>query len=438
MLNSKILFSLDYIVIALAMALAAMGVIAIWGATLGGEESYLWIVQLRWVILGFLCLIAVLFVDYRSLIRWAPFFYALGIFGLLLCFTPLAPEIKGARSWIKIGGLPQFQPSEFSKLATALMLVWLFGKRKDNWNGFLDLFWPLLISGVPALLTVKQGDIGGAMVFAPIALIVMFVAGMPYTYLLFLCSPLLCFIGINHDVLYVFLWIGLMCFLILMALVFRTKWSVWIPFFFISLFSYALIYGYGQELWDHFPNHAKSRLIGYWNPEFDIKDTNHNIYQSKIALGSGGFWGKGLGRGTQSQYGFLPEYKHDFVFSVMGEQVGFLGGIIIIGVFLLLLLRGLDTAMGSRTMQGSLTATGVIAIFFTHILVNIGMVTGLLPVTGLPLTFISYGGSFMLCNMIGVGLLANIRMRSSTEMMENSFLNGRSLMDIPTRIDDDF
>jgi len=432
------LFSVDFIVIALAMTLAAMGVAAIWGATLGGEESYLWGVQLKWVLLGILSLIAVLFVDYRSLVRWAPFIYALGLFGLLLCFTPLAPEIKGARSWIKIGGLPQIQPSEFAKLTTVIMLAWLLGRRKDNWNGFLDIFWPLLIGVVPSLLTAKQGDMGTALVFAPITMIVMFVAGAPYTYILFMFSPLLCLLGVNHDVLYVFLWIGLMCSLILISLIFRVKWSIWIPFILLNIFCYVLVYEYAQELWDHFPNHAKSRLVGYWEPDYDIKGTNYNIYQSKIALGSGGFWGKGLGSGTQGRMGFLPEFKHDFVFSVMGEQVGFLGGVIIVGVFLLLLLRGLDTALGSKTMQGSLMATGVVAIFFTHIMVNIGMVSGLLPVTGLPLSFISYGGSFMLCNMIAVGLLANIRMRSPSEMMENSFLNGRALMDIPTRIDDDF
>ncbi len=440
MLNSKILFKLDFLTILLALSLATFGIIGLAGsgATVTGGSALLWNKQLQWVILGFFSTILFIWVDFRFLLRWSPLLYGLGIFGLLLCFTPLAKDSHGAHSWLKIGGLPQVQPSEFAKIATILFLARYLSTRKEKWVGFLDLIRPLMIGALPALLVIKQPDYGTALVFGPITLAMMYIAGMPYSYLLLLVSPAMCLLGISHDMIYFLIWFGLFCGLILIIVITRVPWSVWIPLLALNLSSYCIVYTYGHQMWEHIPNHAKERLVGYLNPDFDIRGTNYNINQSKIALGSGGFWGKGIGGGTQSRMGFLPEFEHDFVLPVIGEQVGFFGIILLLGLFLLLMLRCVDTALTSKSLQGSLVVVGIAALFFTHIFINIGMVTGLLPVTGLPLTFISYGGSFMLCNMIAIGLICSVRLRTINEIFENSFLSGRSLMNIPRKIQDEF
>lgn len=430
---------MDFIALILAISLAAFGVAALAGATYGSENEGLWTRQLIWLFIGLACLIGVLFIDYRILVRYATLIYILGLFGLLLCFIPQIGRLShGAYSWIVLGG-QSIQPSEFAKITTIIMLARVLAYQQESWNGILDIARPLAIGAIPSLLILRQPDLGTAIVFVPVTLAMMFAAGMPYTYLLIFASPLLGFLAISHDMLWVLIWIGLLSVLILVIVIYKTPWSVWLPFILISVGTYIVVFEHGQKIWDGISDYKKERILGYWNPEYDSKGANWNINQSKIALGSGGFWGKGMGQGTQSRFDFLPEFQHDFIFSTVGEQKGFVGGAVILGLFMLLIVRGLDTAVGSKTLQGSLIATGVISLFFAHIVINVGVVTGLLPVTGLPLTFISSGGSFMVASMMGVGLIVGIRMRGATEMIEDgSFLSGHSQMSLPKRIDDDF
>ncbi|HOJ60736.1 MAG TPA: FtsW/RodA/SpoVE family cell cycle protein [bacterium] len=443
MLNWKNWYDIDFLTLGLALALIAFGVAVLAGATWNEEVGSLWetrwFLQAQWAVLGLGGAAAVLVVDYRLLIRYAWFFYALGLIGLLLCFVPgLGHFTHGAYSWVKIGPLPQIQTSEFAKLTTILLLAKILAARKEQWHGLADVLRPLVIGAVPALLVLKQPDLGTAVVFGPITLLMMFIAGLPYPYLILILSPALGLLGISHDLVYILVWIGLMAGLLILAVVKKVPWTVWLPFLLVTVSAYAVVYQHGEKIWNDIDDYKKRRITGFLYPDLDLKHSNWNIYQSKIALGSGGFWGKGFGNSIQSQYGFLPEFQHDFVFPVVGEQKGFLGASLLLALFFLLLMRGLDTAVTAKTLQGALIASGVVALYFSHITINVGMVTGLMPVTGLPLTFISYGGSFMLASLIGIGLLMNVRLRSAAGLMDETFRAGRPQMELPKPIPDDF
>lgn len=434
------IWQVDFVTLLLVMGLVGFGITSIMGSTITDPNDSTWVRQAVWVCLGVFLLTGIAIIDYRWFVRWAPVFYGLGILALILCFVPpFAHQAKGATSWIKIPGVPiPFQPAEFAKIATVLMLTWWLGRKNCRWNSLLDMVVPLGIGILPALLILQQPDLGTAIVFGPITVLMMFICGMPWSYVALLMSPMLCLLGILHDPMIILLWIGLISGVVLLSIWERASWTVWVPFVTIACLAYLLVFSFGDKIWEEMPNHQRDRLISYMNPDYDLKGANYNIYQAKIALGAGGFWGKGFGEGTQSTLGFIPEFEHDFIFTALGEQLGFLGGAILLGLFLLLLIRGLDTAIESKTIQGALVACGVIAMYFSHIFINVGMVTGLLPVTGLPLTFISYGGTFMLANLIGIGMLLSIRFRSSISPAVESLGPNRQTMNIPKTYSEDF
>ncbi len=436
MFNSKFWYNFDYISLVLVISLAVFGIVSLAGAT--GDSDARWGKQLLFFIIGLISCISIVFIDYRTLTRYAPLLYIGGIITLILIFVPqLGHKTHGAQSWIKIKSLPfQIQPAEFAKLTTIIMLARILGSHKEQWNGLWDMMRPLIIGAIPTIFILAQPDLGSAVVFGPITLLMMFAAGMPLSFFLLLFSPFLAVLGISHDPVLMLIWIGALGFLLIYAISRHTSWTIWLPFILISIAAYMVVYSQGEKIWDKLPTNPKTRLMTYIDPESVSTAKAWNINQSKIALGAGGFWGIGLGKGTQSRYGFLPESEHDFVFPSVGEQLGFVGGVALLFLFFLLMMRGLETAVSSKTLQGALIATGVVSLFFSHITINIGMVTGLLPVTGLPLTFISYGGSFMLASMISVGLLINIRYRSATEMMEDGFMKNRSQMSLPSKSDD--
>lgn len=437
----KYLYRIDYILLILTISLMVFGLITLYGATINQEHSP-WLRQLVWVIFGAFCMITVLLVDYRWVIRYSLVFYLFAIFLLCLCYTPLGASETGANNalrWLRFPGVPfKIQPAEIAKLATILYLAKWLSARKLAWNSLLDVFIPLTIGALPALLIMKQPDLGTAVVFAPITVIMMFVAGMPFSYLLCMFTPLFCLLGIFHDIFYILLWVGLMTGALLCITWEKVPWHVCAPFLAAALAAYVGVYQFGEKFWDELPAYKKGRLLTFVDPGHDPRGASYNFLQAKIALGSGGFWGKGFGEGTQSKLGFVPEFEHDFVFAAMGEQMGFLGGATLLGIFLLLIIRGLDTAVESKTTQGSLIACGIVGMFFTHILINVGMVTGLLPVTGLPLTFISYGGTFMITNLLCIGLLLNVRMRSGSSSPTDHGMGLRSTMSIPTKYNENF
>lgn len=442
MLTVKDLLRFDFLAFGFTAALITCGLFAISGASApmenGNWMNTLWFSQFIRVLFGLGLMAVIILIDYQSFTRYSFILYIIAIFLLILCFTSLGFKTKGATSWLRIAGIPSIQPSEFAKLAAILFLAQALSYRQEQWNGLLDMIKPLVIGIIPSLLILKQPDLGTAIIFGPVTVMMMIVAGMPVSFLLLLLSPFLCLFAISHDLFYIVIWFLTICSLLLMAIFYRVPATVWSFFLSIAVAAYIGVFQYGETVWEKLPPHQKARIEGYFYPEYDLMKTNFNINQSKIALGSGGMHGKGFGNGTQSTHGFLPEYQHDFIFPTIGEQFGFMGTMLLLSLFMLLLLRGIDTALETRSLQGSLVASGVVAMFFTHIFINIGMVTGLLPVTGLPLTFISYGGSFMLTNMMAVGLLINIRMRSGDEHTKDSMFKMESQMSIPTTYSSDF
>ncbi|MFH1739308.1 MAG: FtsW/RodA/SpoVE family cell cycle protein [bacterium] len=405
MVDVKSLHSLDFPLLLNVLALAVMGVLLIAGATYGRPDmEQLWIRQTLWICIGIAAIGFCVLVRIEWFLKWSPLFYfaCLGLLVLVFFVDP----IKGARSWIKLPGLPiSFQPSEFMKIVTILFLAHRLGRRSGEVKGFWGLFEPLLIGAVPAVMVLAQPDLGTAMIFAPITLIMMYIAGLHPAYFLLLFSPFLGFLGISSQPLYFLIWVIVLCGILVYALWRQVTLPVFVIFVVLNIGSYAGLRTFGATAWEKVPTHWQGRIKGYLDPEFDPQHINWNLNQSKIAVGSGGFWGHGWGQGTQSRLQFLPEVETDFVFSVMGEQWGFLGCMIFLALITFLVVRGLIRAQESRHLAAALIISGVMTLYASHVIINAGMSMGLLPITGLPLTFVSKGGSFMMTNLLGIGLV---------------------------------
>jgi len=279
---------------------------------------------------------------------------------LLLVLTPLGSERNGAQSW-----LFGFQPSEISKV----LLIVTFGKylaEKESLQSFYNFIVPFLYVGGPLLLILLQPDLGTALVFIFIMFIMMYVAGAPGWKL-----SLIIFTGI-----------------FIIALVFLSHYFFDTP---LPIKEYQV-----------------ARLTSFINPERDPRGSGWNVRQAVIAVGSGQFFGKGLFRGTQGRLGYLPENHTDFIFAVLCEELGFVGGFGVLFLFFILIWRGVRIAYQARDKTGTIVATGVVSMFLFHVMENVGMNMGIMPITGIPLPFISSGGSSMLSSLAAAGILVNI------------------------------
>ncbi|MGE5554473.1 MAG: rod shape-determining protein RodA [Betaproteobacteria bacterium] len=296
--------------------------------------------------------------DYRYLQRLArPLYFAnLGMLSLLLV---IGHSAKGAQAWFRVGGF-SFEPAELSKIAIILSLARLLEKREDihRWSG---VGMALLHVGIPIVLILKQPDLGTALVFVAILFAMLYVGGARPRHLLTI---------------------------LLVGAVLA------VPVYFFGLQPYQ-----------------QARIMMLVNPYADPTGNGYNVIQSMIAVGSGRLFGKGLFSGTQTQLNFVPEHHTDFIFSVIGEEFGFLGAGLVLFLYYHLFRRGLAAVTESKDRFGSLLAAGVVAMLFSHVLINVGMNLGVMPVTGIPLPFLSYGGSALTAHLIGVGLLANVYMR---------------------------
>ncbi len=285
----------------------------------------------------------------------------------MLVFVLFTEPIHGATSWFSLGPI-SIQPSEFAKLTLILALAksieYFKGKKKLNHP--LSLLAILLIAAVPILLVIKQPDYGTAMVMLAILVFMLFIGGIDYRYI----------IG------------GIIIFAVAMPLA----------------YNYVL------------PEHAKSRIDVFLNPQTDPQGAGYNIIQAKLAVGSGRLWGMGLLEGNQTQLGYLPMKVTDFIYAVISEEMGFIVSVLVVVLFVVFIVKGFYIARTAKDVQGSLIATGVTALFLAHFLENVGMNIGLMPITGIPLPFISYGGSAMLTNFIALGLLLNISARRSKNL----------------------
>ncbi len=353
-----------------SIAISLMGVICIQSADLhNADAAGEFKKQIVYILLGVPLMLGISFVDYRNWQRWAPALYAVNLL-LLLFIMRGGHSALGAQRWISLGPLGTFQPSEPAKLVLAISLAAVFCR--GSYDNLQDLWKPLLVVGIPALLILKQPDLGTALVLLAML-----------TVQLFFALPKL-----GDFAIYI---LGL---LIIAAVAVGTN-VILKPF-------------------------QKSRLFVFINPKADMQGAGYNLNQSKIAVGSGQWLGRGLHHGTQTQLNFVPEHSRDFIFTVLAEEWGFAGAGVLMALYVALLYGGLRAMLAARDRFGFLLAAGLVGMLFFHILVNVGMTIGMMPITGIPLPFMSYGGSAILTNFMAVGILLNIYSQRDRDVLGNA------------------
>lgn len=357
-MKKRILKNIEWGILVCTILLIAIGLVALFSATQNSDYDELK-KQILWLIISVPVMICVIFLDYEWFSKISPILYGISL--LLLIAVLFTEPINGATSWFTIGPF-SFQPAEFAKIAvilfTADVIVKLQKKGKDEMNRLWKLGLILLTVAVPVVLIIKQPDYGTAFAFLVALIFMLFVAGIQKKY-------------IFTAILLVVILVPVAYFWIL-------------------------------------PEHAKSRIDVYLNPNLDPRGAGYNIIQSKLAIGAGQVLGMGLLKGNQTQLGYLYPKTTDFIFAVIGEELGFVGGATVIILYIILVTKSVKVAKTAKDNEGSYIAAGIAGIFFFHMLENIGMTMGLLPITGIPLPFVSYGGSSLLTNLILIAILLNI------------------------------
>lgn len=337
----------------LLLALTLCGLVVLYSA--GSENINLVKRQATIFMLGYGAMFVVAQVRLQTLIRWSPWFWGVGV-GLLVLVIFFGVGAKGAQRWLSFGGL-RFQPSELMKIALPVAVAAYLSQRHLP-PGFKHVFWALVFVCAPTILILQQPDLGTSLLVAFSGLAVLFLAGLRWRYI-----------------------VGAF------ALILASVWPIW---------------QFGLR------DYQRQRILTMLNPDTDKLGAGWNIIQSKTAIGSGGLSGKGWMQGTQSHLDFLPESHTDFIIAVLAEEFGLLGVLALMGIYLLIVGRGLVIALNAQDTFGRLLAGSLTLTFFIYVFVNMGMVAGLLPVVGVPLPLVSYGGTAMLTLMIGFGLLMAI------------------------------
>ena len=360
MVDRRLLFNMDWVLLGATVLLCIIGIITIHSATYSGHNADLYVKQIYFVILGLVALSISLVADYRRLADRSPLLYLLAL-GLLLAVDLFGPTIARTQRWFRVGPV-LVQPSEFVKLAAALLVAKVFAEAKKDSLGLSDIALPGLAIGVLAALIAKQPDLGTAFCLVPLFFAVAFLAGLRFRTL-----------------------IGLA---IAAIVVISAAWQS------------PLIEDY-----------QKTRVQIFLGLKEDPLGAGYQSAQSMIAVGSGGLTGRGFKGGTQSQLGYLPARHTDFIFSVLAEEGGFVGVVVVLGLYLLVLWRGLETAHLARDRVGAFLVAGIMGSLAFQVIYNVAMVAGLVPVKGLPLPFMTYGGSSVLSSLLAIGLVLNVRMR---------------------------
>lgn len=365
-MRKKMFKNIEWGIVICTVILLAIGLTALLSATQNSDyEEFK--KQIMWIAISVPVTIAIIFIDYELLAKISPFIYGITI--ILLIAVLFTEPINGATSWFNIGPF-SFQPAEFAKITVIMFLstimVRVQQRSKDEINRFLKLTMILGTVAIPTILIILQPDYGTAVAFLVALIFMLYVAGIDKKYII--VSVLIAVILIP------------------------------VAYFFIL------------------PEHAKARIDVYLNPNLDPRGEGYNIIQSKLAIGAGKLFGMGLFKGNQTQLGYLYPKTTDFIFAVIGEEMGFVvaGGIIVL--YVILLTKAMQIAKTAKDDLGSYLASGITGILFFHMLENIGMTMGLLPITGIPLPFVSYGGSSMLTNLILIAILINISARRKKAM----------------------
>jgi rod shape determining protein RodA len=360
----------------------------------------------HWAIGGIGLTIALLIARcrYESLLKWHWVIYGLTNFTLIVVLI-IGSAIKGSQRWITIGGF-NFQPSEFAKIGLIITLAAVLHNRTAS--TIPNVLKALGIAAIPWFLVFIQPDLGTSLVFGAITLSMLYWANANPGWILLLVSPIVSVILFSA---YLPGWIAWVAAMILTAwLTVPWRWYGAIGALLTNLAAGEI----GHILWGILKDYQKNRLISFLNPEQDALGSGYHLIQSRIAIGAGQMWGRGLNQGTQTQLHFVPEQHTDFIFSAIGEELGFIGGIAVLFVFWLICLRLVMIAENAKDNFGSLLAVGVLSMLVFQIVINISMTVGLAPVTGIPLPWLSYGRSAMLKNFIALGIVesvANYRQR---------------------------
>jgi len=345
--------SINYPLLGLIITLFFVGLAALYSISNGDFNSWPLKHSQRFI-LGLIIFFLVIFFDLRLIFGYAYVIFFLSIISLAI-IPFFGIESNGATRWINIAGI-SLQPSEFVKYTLILALAKYFHSINNDSSFIKTLIIPLIITIVPVLLVITQPDLGTALIILLGGISLFWISGLNYKYFIAGVFSILCSLPV---------------------------------------------------LWQYLKDYQKDRVLTFFNPERDPLGNGYHIMQSKIALGSGGIFGKGYMEGTQSHLNFLPEMQTDFIFTMLGEEFGFTGTLLLLLIYAALIMISIRLALKSRSLFSKYLSLGVCNVFFIYVFVNIGMVTGLLPVVGVPLPFISYGGSSMLAVMFGFGLLMN-------------------------------
>ena len=357
-MKKKIIHNIEWGILVCTILLIAIGLIALYSSTQNSDYEELK-KQIMWLIISIPVMIVVILINYEFIAKISPVIYGLSL--LLLIGVLFTEPINGATSWFSIGPFT-LQPSEFAKIAIVLFLAYVIvklqKKHKDDINKIWKLALSILVVAVPVLLIIKQPDYGTALAFLFALVFMLYAAGIGKRYI------------ITAILLIVIL--------------------VPVAYFFIL------------------PEHAKTRIDVYLNPNLDPRGAGYNIIQSKLAIGAGQAFGMGILKGNQTQLGYLYPKTTDFIFAVIGEEMGFVVAGTVILLYIVLIIKAIKIAKTAKDDLGSYISIGIAGIFFFHMIENIGMTMGLLPITGIPLPFVSYGGSSLLTNLILIAILLNI------------------------------
>ncbi len=432
-MKKNVFLMFDYFLIAAVLSLVTMGILFIYSSSVNSDGISVtneYIKQIIWAGIGLVIMIIATLYDYRKFESISMWFY-LGLILILIYTRFFGRLVNGARSWIGIGEIG-IQPSEFGKVFYIIFLA-RYLDNSQNESPFRRFIFATGIMILPMGLILIQPDMGTASVYLPIFLLMCFIAGIPLRYILYVLSfglltivlailPVwnseiannpLRIISILTELKFRFLLIAATGIITLVGAVIRRyykgpKYIYWITYVFSILFL-SLIFSFllGKVLKDY----QIKRLIVFLDPNSDPLGTGWNIIQSKIAIGAGGMTGQGYLNGSQSHYRFLPQQSTDFIFSILSEEFGFIGGIAVFSLYLFILIRILVVIRKCPNKFGCNIAAGIFGMFSFHFFINVGMVMGIMPITGIPLIFLSYGGSSLLSSMLCIGLIMSINYR---------------------------
>jgi rod shape determining protein RodA len=355
--------------------------------------------QFSWAIISVFVFFFIYFLPPQTFKYFAVITYLMSVFFLMLVVV-MGKTVYGAKSWLAIGPFG-FQPSEFAKIGTVLFLAYWFTRKERDINNPVDIGLAFGVGMLPVLLILLEPDMGTAIVYVIITLTMIFWSGISIFGMFVVVSPgIVAFASLFG----LHMFIIALVFVVIVLFLFKRNLFTSVSIFVLNLAA-GFFFDYGFNL---LQPHQQRRITSFIDPSSDPLGAGYNALQAKVAIGSGGFWGRGFMQGNQTQLRFIPEQWTDFIYCVIGEEFGFIGSMIVIILFIIILIRLLNYASTSKNKFNSLVLIGILSIIFSHFAINIGMNVGITPVIGLPLPFLSYGGSSLLVNMILIGIVMNI------------------------------